>query len=212
MAKRTNKKTLDATIQVVFNSDDVDDDVVEALEEALDELSESIDGLVVRFLIDASDESDDDDEDDDDLDDDDEDDDDLDDEDDEDDDEDEDEDEDLNDDDEAPIYTEDELADLDNADLKELLEYWEVELEGRFSAKKAIAAILDAQGEADKDDEDDEDDEDEDEYEEIDEDALNEMGLAELKALYEEVFEEAPAKGMRKAALIEAILESAEED
>jgi len=208
--KRTTKKTSPAfngsVIVIIDQEGDNDDELTTAILDLLDGYTGVND---LRVLLDVSEDDEEDDVEDDEEDDveDDE----------EDDEEDEDDDEEDEDDEEAVIYDEEELADLDNSDLKELLEYWEIELEGRFSSKKAIAAILEAQdeeyGEDDEDDEeDDEEDDDEGDVEEIDEDALNEMGLAELKSLYSEVVGSDPKKGMRKATIIEAILDTAEED
>jgi energy-coupling factor transporter ATP-binding protein EcfA2 len=169
-------------------------------------------------------------------------------------------------------YTEEELGEMDNDGLKEVMSELDIELDGRFSSKKAIAAILEAQGGDDEEEGEEEeegddedgvdfaalgeaaDDEDEDaiaeltelageadldpddyatwaelaealsegddneeedgeEVEEIDEDALNEMGLADLKSLYKEVTsKKIVPKGMKREAIIEAILESAEEE
>lgn len=64
-------------------------------------------------------------------------------------------------DDEARIYTEDELEELDKEDLKEILEERGLELEGRYSQKKAIAAILDDQPEAEEEEGEEESEDDE---------------------------------------------------
>lgn len=106
-------------------------------------------------------------------------------------------------------YTRDDLAEMDTDDLKAILDEWEIELEGRFSQKKAIDAILDAQG---GEEEEEEAEEEEEEVEEIDEDALREMGVVELKKIYKEVTGKAASKGMKQDALVEAILEAAEEE
>lgn len=193
---KTTKPTVDAVVNILFNDGGDGDD---ALLDAIASLEEEFDGLtVLAFVAAESDEDEEDDteeedeesEDDDDT-------------------------EDEDDEEEEEPYTEDELADLSNDDLKELLEEYEVELDGRFSKPKAIKAILAAQDEyfgTDEDEEGDEDEDTEDDEEEIDEDALNEMGLKELKDLYEELFEEKPKPRTGRAALIEAILASADEE
>lgn len=75
------------------------------------------------------------------------------------------------DEDEDATYTEEELAEMGSDELKSILEAWELEIEGRFSTKKAIAAILEEQGG-------DEDEEDEDEEEEEEGEDLEAMGAA----------------------------------
>jgi hypothetical protein len=199
---KTTKPTVDAVVNILFNDGGDGDD---ALLDAIASLEEEFDGLTVLAFVAA--ESDEDEEDDTEEEDEESEDDDADDADEDDDDTDEEE--------EEEPYTEDELADLSNDDLKELLEEYEVELDGRFSKPKAIKAILAAQDEyfgTDEDEEEDEDEDTEDDEEEIDEDALNEMGLKELKDLYEELFEEKPKPRTGRAALIEAILASADEE
>jgi hypothetical protein len=195
---KTTKPTVDAVVNILFNDGGDGDD---ALLDAIASLEEEFDGLTVLAFVAA--ESDEDEEDD------------TEEEDEESEDDDDTEDEDDDDEEEEEPYTEDELADLSNDDLKELLEEYEVELDGRFSKPKAIKAILAAQDEyfgTDEDEEGDEDEDTEDDEEEIDEDALNEMGLKELKDLYEELFEEKPKPRTGRAALIEAILASADEE
>lgn len=81
----------------------------------------------------------------------------------------EDEDEDSDDEEEEDsTYSEEELDELSNTDLKEILSEWEVELDGKFTAKKAKAAILEAQEESDDDEEGDDDEEESPDYSEWD--------------------------------------------
>jgi hypothetical protein len=207
MAKRTSKSlpNLDADILILVG-EEADDEAVVSLIEQVEEVLTAFDGHNLRVVadLDLDDDSDEEDEDEEDEEGDEEDDDAEDEEE-----EDEDDDEEESDEDEPEEWSEEELAEADNDTLKSLLDYWEVEVDGRFSSKKAIAAILEAQAEH-FGEEADEDEDDEEEVE-LDEDALNEMSLKELKEVYEQVVEEKPARGMKKDALIEGILEMADE-
>lgn len=96
-------------------------------------------------------------------------------------------------DEEPEAYTEDELTALKSEDLKEVAAEFDVKVPARLTAKskpKLIAAILEAQGEADEEEEEDEE-EAEDEHPDIDA-----MSRKELKALIEE--EELEIKVLKK--------------
>lgn len=109
-------------------------------------------------------------------------------------------------------YTEEDLKALGLAELKELAEEYDVDTAKVKGKAKLVAAILEAQdGDEEAEEEEDDEDEDEDDEDVIDEDALNEMALPALKKLAKEQGVTVKV-GMKKDALIEAILELAEEE
>jgi len=102
------------------------------------------------------------------------------------------------------------------SELKELAEYWEVDPAPTTKAK-LVAAILEAQddyfGDDDEDEPEDEPEDESDEPEddediELDEDDLAKMSLKELRALAEEF--DIEWEGVKKAELVELIMENAE--
>jgi hypothetical protein len=113
-------------------------------------------------------------------------------------DEDEDEDEesdDDSDDEDEEAYTEEDLEELDDEELLEVAEEFEIEPEYKGKGKKKkldrdalIEAILEAQ-EEDEDEEDDEDESDEDAIEFLEDDELDELDTEELMAHYNELAE-----------------------
>lgn len=133
------------------------------------------------------------------------------------DDDDEDEDSEDDEDEDGEAYTEDELSEMNLAELKEIAEEMGVEVKKNSRSKTYIAAILAAQ-EEDEDDEEDDEDEEVDEDEEYDEDAeiaaLEAMTLAELKKEARENYgvSQKDLKGLDKEGILALILDEDEDD
>ena len=118
----------------------------------------------------------------------------------------EDEDEDEEDEDEDELLTEEDIAAMSSAELREWCEYYEI---AKPKSKAAtITAILNAQDEAIAAESGEEEEEEEEEGEELDEASLKKLKIADLRELAEEY--DIDTDGMNKAALIEALLETDE--
>ena len=103
-------------------------------------------------------------------------------------------------------YTKVELTAIgkqDKSELVAIIEDWDDEADESSSIVKLVKQVLALQGDAD-DDEEEEDDE-----LVIDEDELNDMTMSDLRVLADRV--EVDHDGLKKVALIEAIIEAAEE-
>jgi hypothetical protein len=112
--------------------------------------------------------------------------------------------------DEDEPYTEDELAEMSLAELKEIAAEWEVEVKSGTRAKGYVKAILEAQ-EAMLEESDDEDEDDE---EEVTREDLEALSLSDLRKAAKEDYgiPAADLKGLDKDAIIDLLFEDEGDD